>query len=68
MLLQERRREEQQTTVMAGGDGPGGGTGGIDQAQTEGQRLLDVADDLLSRALSGNSEAFLAANRQQGGQ
>ena len=33
-----------------------------------GERFLAAGDEAISRALSGNSEQFLAANRQQGGQ
>jgi hypothetical protein len=37
---------------------PGGGA----------QELLDAADDVISKALSSDSEAFLKATRQQGGE
>ena len=33
-----------------------------------GQNFWDAADDAITRALSGNSEAFLQATRQEGGQ
>ncbi len=33
-----------------------------------GDELLDAADEAIRRALSGDSEAFLYANRQEGGQ
>ncbi len=33
-----------------------------------GSELLDAADDAINRALSGDSEAFLSANRQESGQ
>jgi hypothetical protein len=33
-----------------------------------GEDFLRAGDDAINRALSGNSEAFLAANRQQGGE
>jgi hypothetical protein len=32
------------------------------------QNFWDAADDAINRALSGNSEAFLLATRQEGGQ
>jgi hypothetical protein len=34
----------------------------------EGELFLAAADDAINRALSGNSNEFLAQNRQQGGQ
>ncbi len=49
----------------------GGGTAGgdnLDGLSTEATRLLAAGDEAIERALSGNSEAFLAANRQHGGQ
>jgi len=33
-----------------------------------GEDLLSAADKAIQRALSGDSEAFLRANRQEGGQ
>jgi hypothetical protein len=36
--------------------------------QQEADQLLRAADDAIARALSGDSEAFLRANRQHGGQ
>lgn len=32
------------------------------------ERMLAAGDDAIERALSGDSEAFLAANRQEGGE
>ncbi len=34
----------------------------------EGNDLLSLSDDIIRRSLSGQSEAFVNANRQQGGQ
>ena len=42
--------------------------GGLERIRQEGADLLTAADEAINRALSGDSEAFLAANRQQGGQ
>jgi hypothetical protein len=33
-----------------------------------GEALLDAGDEAIDRALSSNSEEFLAARRQEGGQ
>jgi len=40
----------------------------LDALREAAERLLAAGDDAINRALSGNSEAFLEANRQQGGQ
>lgn len=39
-----------------------------DGLRRAGADLLAAADEAISRALSGNSEAFLSSNRQEGGQ
>lgn len=41
---------------------------GADDAARRARSLLDVADEAIRRALSGDSELFLAQNRQQGGE
>jgi len=46
---------------------PGEG-GGLDDLRLEGEAFLAAGDEAIRRALSGDSEAFLRANRQQGGQ
>ncbi len=43
-------------------------SGNLGNLRQSGQDLLNAADDAINRALSGDSEAFLAANRQMGGQ
>lgn len=40
----------------------------LDRLREAAELLLAAGGDAINRALSGNSEAFLAANRQQGGQ
>jgi hypothetical protein len=42
--------------------------GNLNAIRQAGEALLDAGDDAIDRALSGNSEEFLAASRQQGGQ
>lgn len=53
-------------------DETGGPPPGQDPAQNPlhraGDDLLSAADEALRRALSGDSEAFLRENRQEGGQ
>lgn len=48
-----------------------GGTpaeGELDRLRRDAEDLLAAGDAAIERALSGNSQAFLHANRQQGGQ
>ena len=44
------------------------GSEDLDAARNAGQEFLRAGQDAIRRALSGNSQAFLDANRQQGGQ
>jgi hypothetical protein len=65
MRLRERGREEPAA--------PRPDTGGEDPEQLErlrraGEEFLAAGDDAIRRALSGDSEAFLRASRQQGGE
>jgi hypothetical protein len=39
-----------------------------DALRSAGEAFLAAADEVINRALSGNSEQFLAQNRQMGGQ
>jgi len=57
------------------GGGPGGGgsgklpgRGNLDKFKKDAERLASAGDDALDRAMSGDSEAFLRANKQQGGE
>jgi hypothetical protein len=48
---------------------PGGDTpGSLDAVRQSGEEFLAAADLAIRRALSSDSEAFLRASRQQGGQ
>ncbi len=65
MRLRDRLEPEDTTTPQfqtadAGGDG--------DTLRGAGEAFLAAADEAINRALSGNSEEFLAQNRQMGGQ
>ena len=67
MRERERRADEHEPEPQQ----PADGRPGADNltAHTEAaQRLLAAGDDAIERALSGNSETFLAATRQHGGQ
>ena len=63
------RRQGQQTSheqVPAQQVGASGG--GADEVRQAGQSLFEAADAAISRALSGDSRAFLETTRQEGGQ
>lgn len=47
---------------------PPGAAPGLDALRAAGTELLAAGDAAINRVLSGNSERFLASNRQQGGQ
>jgi hypothetical protein len=50
-------------------DPPGGpAPGTLNALRQAGEALLDAADGAIDHTLSGNSEAFLDANVQEGGQ
>ena len=58
----EREQDEPQTPA-------GGGAGGnLAQLRSAGEAFLAAGTDAINRALSTDSEKFLAANTQQGGQ
>jgi hypothetical protein len=66
MRTLHRFNDEQ--TRPGGSDG-GIGSGNLAQLRADGDRLLAAGDEAIRRALSGNnSEDFLRASRQQGGQ
>jgi len=53
----------------AGGNDDSGAGDTLAQARAQSDQLLAAGDDAIQRALAGrNSEAFLRAGRQQGGQ
>jgi hypothetical protein len=64
----EEQRNQEGGAPPAGAGAAGGAGSGGDEVRARARRLLDVGDDLIRRALSGDSERFLAQNRQQGGQ
>lgn len=62
------QNERQHTKSIPESPSPGAGSPGGEEVRQRAQRLLDLADETISEALSKNSERFLAQNRQQGGQ
>ena len=66
MRVRQRRQEDDQN--RAGGP-LDGGAGDLAAMRRAGRDFLAAGDEAINKALSrGSSEAFLAANRQQGGQ
>ncbi len=64
MKLRERRDIESANRIPTAGS-PGVG---LDNVRQAGADLLAAGDEAIRRALSGDSEKFLEANRQHGGQ
>ena len=59
-------RQDQQASHVGTGESP---EDHLDAVRAEGRRMLSAADDAIQRALAGsNSESFLRAGRQQGGE
>jgi hypothetical protein len=69
MELRGRTNDERQScggqTDPSGG---GGGGGHLEALRQQATAFLAAGNAIINATLSGNSEAFLAANRQQGGQ
>jgi hypothetical protein len=67
--MNERERTHSEIP-QAGPGGPAGGTGGsnLNTLRASGAALLAAADDAIARVLSGDSQAFNQAVRQEGGQ
>ena len=63
------RRRSHEDDREQGSSVPGGpASDGLSEIRQAGEDFLKAGDDAINRAMSANSEAFLAANRQQGGQ
>lgn len=67
MLTRERPNQGREQPRQGPPQG-GPGDGNLDGLRQAGEELWAAGDDAINRALSGNSEAFLAATRQEGGQ
>jgi len=66
MGTHERNQDDQRRTLDGSSSAPAGGN--LDNLRQAGADLLTAAEELINRALSGDSVEFLAANRQQGGE
>lgn len=65
MHERERRRDD---FAHRPGDDASPGDDTLEHLHREGADLLRAADEAISRALSGDSERFVAASRQRGGE
>jgi len=65
MRLRERNNEERVRDEQNPDDG---GDANLRAMRLAGQSLLAAGSNAIQKALSGDSESFLAATRQQGGQ
>ena len=67
--MDERERLHEPHGGSPASTGTGGaGPGALNQLSRDAQRFLAAGDAAINRSLSGDSEAFLRANRQEGGQ
>ncbi len=64
MTTRQQRRDRDALASAIAGDPPTGS----DELAARAERLLRAGEDIIGRALSADSEQFLAENRQQGGQ
>ena len=64
--MNERERQRPVRPRFAGDPSDSSDGEGLEAARAE--RLMQAADDAIARALSGDSERFLNATRQSGGQ
>jgi hypothetical protein len=65
MQLRDRQNEN---PTGPGGAGPQGEAGELDTLRAQASAFLAAGNAIIDAALSGDSQAFLQANRQQGGQ
>ena len=67
MQFQQRTRDDHEREELQGTDGTAPG-GNLAQLRLAGEALLAAGADAINRALSSDSEKFLEANTQEGGQ
>jgi hypothetical protein len=66
----EPRERQHSDSEQSGGGGPSGTPTGanLDPIRQRASQLLAAGSAIIQSSLSGNSQAYLAANRQQGGE
>ena len=63
------REQEREGYRPSESGGSSSGPGGLDRLREHANRFLEAGDDAINRALANSdSEAFLRASRQQGGE
>ena len=67
-MSERQRHHPPEDNNGAGGSGPVTGGGNLGELHRAGEDLLAAGDEAIRQALSGDSDAFLRANRQKGGQ
>ncbi len=67
MNLRNRDNENRQRSE-GDPEGPDSAAENLSELHAQGQQFLAAGSQILNSALSGDSQAFLAANRQHGGQ
>ncbi len=65
--MEARERHNMPESHGSGGTDPAANDA-LDRLRSAGERFLSAGDEAIRKALSGDSEAFLRANRQRGGQ
>lgn len=66
--MQTRQRTNENAQAQPGGSAPDAGAGELDQLTAQGAAFAAAGHQAIDKALSGDSQAFMQANRQQGGQ
>ncbi len=68
MSERERHLPKREPRSRTAAPGNPGADADVERLRADAERLLNAADDAIARALSGDSETFLEANRQESGQ
>jgi hypothetical protein len=66
--MNQRERTDRETPAPAAAGPSGNPSAGLNSIRQSGAAMLSAADDAISRVLSGDSQAFNNAARQEGGQ
>jgi len=66
--MQFRERQNESANPNAAPGSPGDDANELDALRAQGAAFLAAGNAIIDAALSGDSQAFLQANRQQGGQ
>ena len=66
--MRQRKRSTDNRADPTGAGGPAGAGDDLERLRQSGEELVAAADEVIGRALSADSAAFLEANRQSSGQ